>query len=161
MTTKSYQTTLVQDPEVLAMPMGQILHWFRPGVAVEFPPLPPPPNMPCCGSESEMINEILTEFQDSEKLLKVITFLTPDQPCMWNLTPTGIFPCPRFSISIPTNLEELVNRSAILGELSDFVWVRTFIEASAHLTPGNQSPLRYVMISLLIGHCEWSEPLTW
>lgn len=24
--TKSYQTTLVQDPEVLAMPMGQILH---------------------------------------------------------------------------------------------------------------------------------------
>lgn len=69
--TKSYQTTLVQDPEVLAMPMGQIL--LRPRVAVEFPPLPPPPNMPCCGSESEMINEILTEFQDSEKLLKVIT----------------------------------------------------------------------------------------
>ena len=71
--TKSYQTTLVQDPEVLAMPMGQILHCFRPRVAVEFPPLPPPPNMSCCGSESEMINEILTGFQDSEKLLKLIT----------------------------------------------------------------------------------------
>ena len=51
--TKSYQTTLVQDPEVLAMPRGQILHCFRPRVAVEFPPLPPPPNMPCCRSESE------------------------------------------------------------------------------------------------------------
>lgn len=71
--TKSYQTTLVQDPEVLAKPMDQILHWFRPRVAVEFPPLPPPAKMPCCGSENEMINEILTGFQDSEKLLKLIT----------------------------------------------------------------------------------------
>ena len=71
---KSYQTTLVQDPEVLAMPMGQILHCFRrPRVAVEFPPLHPPAKMPCCGSENEMINEILTGFQDSKKVLKLIT----------------------------------------------------------------------------------------
>jgi len=52
--------------------MDQILHWFRPRVAVGFPPLRPPAKMPCCGSENETINEILTGFKDREKLLKII-----------------------------------------------------------------------------------------
>jgi len=55
--------------------MDQILHWFRPRVVVEFPPLPPPPKMPCCGSENEKINEILPGFQHGKKLLKLITLM--------------------------------------------------------------------------------------
>lgn len=124
--TKSYQTTLAQDPEVLAKPKDQILHWSRPRVAVEFPPLRMPAKMPCFGSENKTINDILTEFQDSEKPLKLKKIKDQKKVCMWNLRPTGKLSCPRFSISRPTNLEELLCRSAILGELKWIVKCQNF-----------------------------------
>ena len=159
--TKSYQTTLAQDPEVLAKPKDQILHWSRTRVAVEFPPLRLPAKIPCFGSENKTINEILTEFQDSEKHMK-LKKIKDQKKCVreiWDL------PANSLARDFPFQ-DRLLWKRSFAGPPSWVNWtdlesVRTFIEAFSPPTTVNQSPSRYVMISLLIGHCEWSEPLTW
>lgn len=117
---------MVQDPGVLVRPMDQILHSVRSRVAVEFPLLHPPVKTLYCDSENEKINEISTAFSPSEKLLPSNETWGQGTLWKWNSKPTGELTCPRFSISTPTNLEELLSRSAMFGELTGFVRYKQF-----------------------------------